>query len=184
MTEGPRKRSSRLCNEGPEAADHLENKIVRFPLGKDVTTQKEFLGRVQDNSRRRLRPSGLLEPLVQRRFSSFLTSLPISMGLLLRLGQDKDKRNLFLPVSRPVPTSSAVSTDRRFETRRLASTSCWRDQSRETVHRTDPKTPVLTRSSARSPYEESRSCRENQVEMAAAGWRHSGRSTHRRNASR
>src|SRR4051812_20726740 len=40
MKEGPRKSSSHLCNEGPEAADHLENKIVHFPLGRDITARK------------------------------------------------------------------------------------------------------------------------------------------------
>jgi hypothetical protein len=168
MKEGPRKSSSRFCNEGPEAADYLENKIVHFPLGRDIATRKECLDQVQTNSRRRLRPSGLLKPPVQWRFSSFPTSLPISMGLTVRPGQDQDKQSLSSPLSRPASTSSAVSTGRRFETRRPASTICWRDQRRETVHRTDQK-PQSWHDRQHGPHEESSSCRENQVEVPVAG---------------
>src|SRR5947199_8399682 len=112
MKECPRKSSSHLCNEGSEAADHLRNKIVHFPLGRDITTRKSAwvgckLTRSADSV-----PVGCSKPPVQQRFSSFPTSLPISMGLVVLPGQAQDKQSLCLPRSQHAPTSSAFSTVR------------------------------------------------------------------------
>ena len=47
---------------------------------------------MQADSGRKLRPVGCSKPPVQQRFSSFPTSLPISMGLVVLPGQAQDKR--------------------------------------------------------------------------------------------
>jgi hypothetical protein len=165
MKEGPRKSSSQLCNEGPEVADHLENKIVCFPLGRDVTTRKSaWLGFKLTWGADSV-PVGCSKRPVQRRFLSFPTSLPISMALVVLPGQTRDKLSLSLLVSQRVPTSSAVLTGRRFDTRRPASIFCWRDRRRATVQvQPTDQEPVPWH----GLYEQSRSCRENPVEVAVA----------------
>ena len=163
---------------------HLGNWQCSFPApATDQRSRKVTGSRSAIERWRRLRPRGLLEtPQIQRTFDLFRLHDRFQRVLPLCRGGRGGRQSLvtFNQICLPRDEIGRSRDRRRGEGSRgqvLSGES--RRQKRFTVNR-----PSGLARDARAEPSGTRPCRMDRVEMPAAGCRHSGRSRHRRNASR